>query len=89
MKINESFVLRKIYGRVLLVPICTNEASNDPILLNNVAADIWDSATCEITHNDLLEIVADMYDLPQGSVERAAISNFIDSMMKMGLLVEG
>lgn len=88
IKINDSFVLRKIYERNILVPICANNAGNDPILLNSVACDIWKSAQNGISKDNLINEVLSIYGLSSDSVEAISINNFIDNMLEIGLLLE-
>ena len=38
MKTNDAFVLRNIYGKHILMPVRSNNASNEPVFLNEVAA---------------------------------------------------
>lgn len=88
MQINPSFVLRNIQEKYILMPICTNNASNDPILLNDVAASIWKTASLHQDRVKLLAKIAQEYELSNGSAEMAAVDNFIGQMVDMGLLSE-
>lgn len=88
MKVNSSFVLRNIYEKYILMPICANSASNDPILLNNVAASIWEMASYHQERAGLLAGIAQEYELTQDSVELNAVDNFISQMVDIGLLSE-
>lgn len=88
MQVNPSFVLRNIYKKYILMPICTNDASDDPILLNDVAASIWELAPSHQKRTELLDEIAQVYGLAQGSVEMTAVDSFIGQMIDMGLLSE-
>lgn len=88
MKVNSSFVLRNIYEKHILMPICANNASNDPILLNNIAANIWEMASFYQDRAELLARIAQEYGLTQDSVELTAVDNFISQMVDIGLLSE-
>lgn len=44
MRKNSSFILRYIYGKKVLIPIKANEVGDEPILMNDVGADIWNEA---------------------------------------------
>ena len=88
MKVNSSFVLRNIYEKHILMPICSNNASNDPILLNNIAANIWEMASFYQDRAELLARIAQEYGLTQDSVELTAVDNFISQMVDIGLLSE-
>lgn len=88
MHTNKSFILRNIYGQNILMPIKSNNASNDPILLNDVAAFIWKEAATETTMDSTLQNVSDSYKLGPGSPEIMAVKMFIEQLHTMGLLVD-
>lgn len=87
MKTNESFVLRKIYGKNILMPVRTNSASNDPIFLNEIAAYIWNIAADGLKTDDIFNCIAKCYNLKPGSSELIAVRNFVKQMISMGLLI--
>ena len=88
MKTNESFVLRNIYGKHILMPIRTNAASNDPILLNDTAVSIWESVPMCSKPEELLDVVGNLYGLGKNSAEMTAVEHFISQMFSMGLLLD-
>ncbi len=85
---NKAFVLRKIYDRTILMPISRNLASSDPILLNEVAADIWETAEKISDRQTVVLTIANMYGLSQGSPEMEAVIDFLDQLIQLGLLKE-
>ena len=85
---NSSFVLRDIYGKHILMPVKTNKACEDPILLNDVARDIWESASNELCINDFSARICEMYSLQANSPEAMAITGFISQLVEMGLITE-
>lgn len=87
MKTNDSFVLRNIYGKNILMPVRTNSASNDPILLNDIAAHIWNIASDGLKIDEILKNIAHCYNLKPESSELIAVNNFIEQMISMGLLI--
>lgn len=87
MRINEAFVLRNIYGKNILMPVCANSVGRDPILLNDAAADIWLAATKHNRKEEILRETARLYGLSEASVEMAAVGNFLARMLDMGLLL--
>lgn len=86
MKKNDNFVLRDIYGKKVLVPVKANEVGDDPILMNDVGADIW----CESENaENVLELVNNIlkkYDLPSDSVEKQAIEDFVQNLLDIKLI---
>lgn len=88
MQTNKAFVLRDICGKYILVPFRANEASEDPILLNEIAATIWECASKCRSRNDLLDKIARMYGIEQDSAEMLAVDSFVAQMERIRLLQE-
>ena len=84
MRQNPDLILREIYGKNILMPIRYNEASNDPIYFNEVAALIWKLSDGA---KELLSFVCDAYNLKTGSAEAAAVEGFIDQLIESKLIM--
>lgn len=63
MRVNPDFVLRNIYGKYILMPVRKNDASDDPVLLNSVAVDIWQSAEQGKAFEEIVQAVSSKYEL--------------------------
>jgi methyltransferase-like protein len=69
-KRNENFVYRKIENETILVPIKNNVGDMSCIYnLNEVGAFIWDHLDGEKTVNDILNMVADEFDITAQDAE--------------------
>lgn len=88
MKVNPDFVFRNIYGKYILMPVRKNDASDDPVLLNSVAADVWQYAEQEKTFDEIVGAVSQKYDLQKDSMEQAAVKQFINLLVTQKLLLE-
>lgn len=88
MKRNNDLVLRKIYGEYILMPIRNNEASNDPISFNAVAATIWENAEKCDTLDDLTKKICELFNLINDSAEAVSIKSFIKQLIEMKLIYE-
>ena len=86
MKVKDAFVLRNIYGKHILMPVRSNEASNDPILLNDVAVSIWSEAEKGLKKERILKNIAQSYQLQFESPELLAVEQFMEQMERMGLI---
>ena len=80
MKQNPDLILREIYGKSILMPIRYNEASNDPIYFNEVAALIWKLSDGAKDPEDLSDAVCESYNLGTDSAEAAAVEGFINQL---------
>lgn len=88
MRQSDAFVMRDLYGRHILMPVRANSASNDPIALNDVAADIWRAAEAQGDLAGVVAKVAEEYGLADGSPESAAVVAFARQLVEMGVLME-
>lgn len=87
MRQNPDLILREIYGKNILMPIRYNEASNDPIYFNEVAALIWKLSDGAKDSTELLSFVCDVYDLKTDSAEAASVEGFIDQLIESKLIM--
>ncbi len=88
MKVNPNFVFRNIYGKFILMPVRKNDASDDPILLNSVAADIWKLAERVDSSEGIISSILRKYDLQKDSMEEASVAQFISLLVEQKLLLE-
>lgn len=88
MKQNDAFVMRDLYGRHILMPVRKNDASDDPIALNDVGADIWRAAENKANANEVVSSVAAEYGLAADSPEEMAVTAFVNQLLEMGVLVD-
>lgn len=86
MTTNAGYILRNIYGKNVLMPVSRNEAGDTPILLNDVAAEIWKRTGNSSDRQELCNTVAELYGLQEGSIEKNAVRIFIDELLKMHLI---
>lgn len=88
MKVNSDLILRNIYGKHILMPVRKNDASDDPVVLNDVAADIWLFAEQGMSFDEIVAAMARKYDLEKNSVEEASVRQFICLLTEQKLLFE-
>ena len=88
MRVNPDFVLRNIYGKYILMPVRKNNASDDPVLLNSVAADIWQFAGQGKSFDEIVDAVSQKYGLQKNSMEEASVKQFVNLLIAQELLEE-
>ena len=86
MRKNSSFILRDIYGKKVLIPIKANEVGDEPILMNDVGADIWNEADYADSLVSLVDSITKKYNLHDGSVEQQAVKEFIFNLIDLKLI---
>lgn len=89
MKINNAFVLREVYGTYLLVPVCSNQISNNIISLNQTGAYIVKSCVNFTNKADLLLHLEQVYNINASEEITAGLVGFLEQLMEMKIIVEG
>jgi len=85
-KRNENFVYRKIENETILVPIKNNVGDMSCIYnLNEVGAFIWDHLDGEKTLNDILNMVADEFDVSDQDAE-IDLHDYISDLNEIGAI---
>mgnify|MGYP003532615357 CR=1 FL=1 len=87
MKIKDGFVVRKIAGQYMAVPVgARTKAIHGMIALNETGAFIWNLLSTEQTENDLVDAILNEYDVDR---EHATISvkRFLEKMEREDLLI--
>lgn len=70
------------------MPVRSNQASQDPILLNDVATLIWEEVERNSQRENVIDAIIKIYGLSLDSPEVIAINSFIDQLTEMQVLVE-
>lgn len=88
MRTNSDLILREIYGKTILMPVRYNEASNEPIYLNELAARIWKKVSSSENCYVLQKNICEEYELDENSAEAYAVQNFIAQLVEKKLILE-
>ena len=86
MKLNDSFVIREISGKMLLIPVKANNISKVPICANKHAKEIILSLLNFDNLNDVFSDLSKKYDLSNERVYND-LQNFIQVLLSRGLIV--
>lgn len=88
LKLSNDFVIRNVFGKTVLMPVCKNDFTNNPVLLNNTASVILKlSGSCNTTE-ELHEQCCSFFSIPEQSEDGVCILNFIHQLKEYGLLLE-
>ena len=88
LKTNDAFILRNIYGKYILMPVRANYASNEPILFNETAVSVWETAKLGLKADAITKVLCSQYGFECSSPEAVSIDHFVSQMRDMGLLVD-
>jgi methyltransferase-like protein len=85
-KRNENFVYRKIENETILVPIKNNVGDMSCIYnMNEVGAFIWDHLDGEKTLDDILNMIADEFDVSDQDAE-IDLQDYISDLNEIGAI---
>jgi len=70
------------------MPVRKNSVSSDPILLNDVAAYIWETISKQSNRDKILEEITEHFNLKIDSAEQLAVEIFLNHMISMKLVEE-
>ena len=86
MKVQKEFVLREIAGDYVIIPTGKTVLTfNGLITVNEVGADLWKMLQSEVTFNDLLQGILEMYDVDEETAKED-IQEFLDTLIEGGIL---
>ena len=86
MKIKDQYILKKIAGKNIVVPIKEEAVNfNGIITLNETSAFLFEKLKNEITIDELVSLMVNRYDVEE-KIARKDIIEFIDILNKKGLI---
>lgn len=87
-KLNECFVLRKIYNVNLLIPVKNNKISNDALLLNDTASLVIEECAKADNVYDLASSVCDKFiDVDKNEIFGDILA-YAEKLFSDGIIVE-
>lgn len=91
LKLNENFVLRKLFDVYLLVPIRRNSITKDAITMNKTAAMIFEEASKTNDVVELAELVLSHFCVEDIELEKtkSILYEYIKTLITENLLVKG
>lgn len=86
MKIQKEFVLREIAGDYVIIPTGKTALTfNGLITVNEVGAELWKMLQSEVTFNDLLKGILEIYDVDEETAKED-IQEFLATLIEGGIL---
>lgn len=86
MKVQKEFVLREIAGDYVIIPTGNTVLTfNGLITVNEVGADLWKMLQSEVTFDDLLKGILEIYDVDEETA-REDIQEFLDTLIEGKIL---
>ena len=88
MKRNDEFILRKVAGNTIVVPVGAASVSfNGLLTLNETGAFLWDRLTRETSLDALAAALCENYDVEPGRAQKDTAA-FLDRLRGIGALLD-
>ena len=85
MKLKEGFVLRRVGGQVVVLPVNDDLDLNKMIKLNETGAFLWKLLQAETTEDALVEALLAEYDVDEATA-RGCVNRFVGKLRDHGFL---
>lgn len=86
MKVLGEYILRKIAGDYVIIPSRkTTSAVQGLLTLNEVEAELWQILQKEVTFDEMLRRILEMYDVDENTAKED-IQDFLDILTEAGIL---
>ncbi len=87
MKIKDGYMLRKVAGNYIIVPVGTEAVDfNGLITTNETGAFLWQKLSEDISNEDLLSALLDEYEIDEATA-RDDIDAFLNKLIESELLI--
>ena len=84
-KTNPDFILRRISGEAVIVPVGESAFGNSMISVNETYAFLWEVFSVPRTLAEAVAMAREEYDAPKGELE-VHIFKFVDESLKYGII---
>lgn len=85
MKIKEGFLLRKVAGETVVLPVGGELDLNMMITLNDTGAFLWEQLQSETDENELVAALLAEYDVDEATA-RKSVAAFVKKLNENGFL---
>ncbi|MBQ2954294.1 MAG: PqqD family protein [Clostridia bacterium] len=85
MKLKKGFILRKVGGQVVVLPIAGDLDMNTMIKLNDTGAFLWEHMQAETDEDALVAALLAEYDVDEATARRS-VQNFVRKLSDNGFL---
>ena len=86
MKVQKDFALREIAGDYVIIPTGKTAVGSDGLItVNEVGADLWEMLQSDVSFEDLVRGILDIYDVDEATA-REDIQEFLDTLIRGGIL---
>ena len=89
MRVNSAYVVRDVFGKMILIPFKKTKIGNHPIYLNDTGRAIIEMLKNSASENELCLKVAKEYNIKPESNEYRQIAEFVSNLLSMGVVVKG
>ncbi len=87
MKVNSAYIIRNVFGKMILIPYKKTKIGNHPIYLNETGHVIVQMLEESASEAELCQKVAQVYDLKFDSEEYGQIKAFVANLISMDVII--
>ena len=88
MRINSAYIIRDVFGKMILIPYKKTKMGNHPIYLNETGRVIVQMLEESVSEEELCQKVAQVYNLKSNSEEYGQIEAFVANLVSMDIVVQ-
>lgn len=88
MRINSVYVIRDVFGKMILIPYKKTKIGNHPIYLNDTGRVIVEMLEESASEKELCHKVAQAYNLKPEFEEYGQIETFVANLVSMDVVVQ-
>jgi hypothetical protein len=88
VRINSAYIVRDVFGKMILIPYKKTKIGNHPIYLNDTGRLIVQMLEESVSEKELCLRVAQTYNLQSESDEYGQIENFVANLVNMDVVVQ-
>lgn len=88
MKINRAYIIRDIFGKMILMPYLNTKVGNKPVYINDTGRNVILMLNQSHNIKELCKNVADLYSIKENSKEYGMIQDFVQNLMELEIIVE-
>lgn len=88
MRVNSAYVIRDVFGKMILIPYKQTKIGNHPIYLNNTGRVIVGMLDESASETELCNKVAQVYNINPASEEYGQIREFVANLISMNVVVQ-
>ena len=86
MKINQAYIVRDVFGKMILIPFLNTKLGNKPIYVNDTGRSVIQMLDRSDDAKELCDNVAQHYSIDDSTNEYKLIQDFIQNLIELEII---